>query len=137
MDVVNTVDMVDGKREFCGAGVLAALLIMLLGGCGKAAGPSVSAETFASPNLLVNRARIEFVKSAVAANEPVLSAAYADLLRTADYLVQQSPNPIRGELKVPGFYTDQCETQQRIVRQLRKDARIDAFMETLAARRRL
>ena len=120
------VDIVDGKRAFCGAGLLAAVSILLVGfiGCGKAAGPSVSAESFASPNLLVNRARIEFVKSAVAANEPVLSTAYADLLRTADYLVQQSPNPIRGELKVPGFYTDERETQQRIVRQLRKDARI-------------
>jgi hypothetical protein len=105
--------------------MLAAILVVLIGlvGCGKPPAPSIPAESFASPNLLVNRARIDHVKGAVAANHPVLSAAYADLLRTAGDLVRQSPNPIRGELKVPGFYTGERETQQRIVRQLRKDAR--------------
>lgn len=84
---------------------------------------AVPADTWAAPNLLVNRADLDRISSAVEHADPVLRPAYDDLIRTADALLAQSPEPIAGELRIPGYYTSERETQQRLTRQLRKDAR--------------
>ena len=85
--------------------------------------PAVSPEAWASPNLLIDRKDIDSIKQAVGRKDPVLTAAWQDLFKTADPMLTDTPDPVVGELKVPGFYTAQRETQQRITRQLRKDAR--------------
>ncbi len=79
--------------------------------------------TWSSPNLLVDRARLDAIKAAVQKNDPVLTPAFQDLVRTAEGMLADAPNPILGDLMVPGFYTAGRETQQRITRQLRTDAR--------------
>ena len=78
---------------------------------------------WSSPNLLVDRARIDTIKAAVQRNDPLLTPAFQDLVRTAEGMLADPPNPIVGDLMVPGFYTAGKETQQRITRQLRTDAR--------------
>jgi len=79
--------------------------------------------TWSNPNLLVDRARLDAIKAAVQKKDPLLTAAYQDLVRTAEGMLAEPPNPIAGDLMIPGFYTAQRETQQRLTRQLRTDAR--------------
>jgi hypothetical protein len=79
--------------------------------------------SWTSPNLLVDRARLDAIKAAVQKNDPLLSPAFQELVRTAEGMLADPPNPIVGDLMVPGFYTAGRETQQRITRQLRGDAR--------------
>jgi hypothetical protein len=97
--------------------------LALLAGCAKPLPPSIPAEAWASPNLLVNRAGIDAIKERLRRGEPVTVAAYDDLVRVADELMKTEPNPIVGELKIPAFYTAEQAEQQRIVRRLRTDAR--------------
>ena len=98
--------------------------VLLLVSCGaQPTAPPISPDAWKSPNLLVNRERIEVVKHGVARGDATLTAAHKDLVRTADDMLSAAPNPIVGELRVPGYYTAERETQQRITRQLRKDAR--------------
>ncbi len=79
--------------------------------------------TWSSPNLLVDRERLDAIKAAVQKNDPLLAPAFQDLVRTAEGMLAEAPNPIVGDLMVPGFYTPGKEIQQRITRQLRGDAR--------------
>jgi hypothetical protein len=105
--------------------LIAFVFLGLFAGCGRQpVQPSISPETWASPNLLVNRARLDEIKKAVAQHHPLLTSAYEDLLKTADGLLTETPIPIEGILKIPAFYTSERETQQRLTRQIRKDARI-------------
>jgi len=100
------------------------LLAVLACNCsGRIASSSIPAEAWQSPNLLVDNARLDAIRQAVAAGDPSISSAYAGLLQTADRFLNETSKPIIGELRVPGFYTRERETQQRITRQLRHDAR--------------
>lgn len=103
-----------------------ALLAWLLWNRAEQVQPSfqaIPAEAWASPNLLVNREDITRIKEAATSDDPVLTAAWRDLFQTADRLLTATPDPIVGELRIPGFYTSERETQQRLTRQLRSDAR--------------
>lgn len=104
------------------AGVL--LLAGILGILGCSSRPeAIASATWNSPNLLVNQADLDAIKKAVAQAHPVIMPAYQDLLRTADGMLSAMPQPIVGELKIPGYYTPLKDVQQRITRQLRNDAR--------------
>jgi hypothetical protein len=72
-------------------------------------------------NLLVTPARIADVQR-VRATNPTIGAAYQGLMQHGAGLLGRTPNPIQGVLSVPGFYTGQQATQQRLTRQLRGDA---------------
>ena len=98
-------------------------VVVCLAGCGKTAVEPVSDKVWESPNLLVNRDDLNRIKEDVASDKGVIQEAYTGLIATADEMLSASPNPIVGVLQVPGFYTSERETQQRITRQLRQDAR--------------
>jgi hypothetical protein len=89
----------------------------------RVSAPPPPAIAWSSPNLLVDRPRLDAAKTAVQKNDPILTPAFQDLVRTAEGMLAEPPNPIAGDLMVPGFYTAGKEIQQRITRQLRGDAR--------------
>jgi hypothetical protein len=74
-------------------------------------------------NLLLTRERLRDLEAAIAQGDELAKKACDEAIAAADAALGQQPNPIVGELKVPGFYTSQREVQQRITAQLRGDAR--------------
>jgi hypothetical protein len=76
------------------------------------------------PNLLLTPDRLDFLRSPAALGNPAVAAALEDLARTADRLLGESPDPIAGALRVPGFYTDRREEHRVIVRRVRHEARV-------------
>ncbi len=105
------------------SGFALVFLAAALSSCGTAIDVPIAPEAWANPNLLVDRARLNEIRRAAASGHPVLAPAYADLIRTADIMMAASPEPIHGPLEVPGFFTRERETQRRITRRLRNDAR--------------
>ena len=110
------------------------LVVAAFAGCAKQPPPPpISSDAWKSPNLLVNRTRLEEIKRATPQQSPTLTAARDDLLKTAETLVNEAPSPVSGDLKIPAFYTSERETQQRLTRQIRKDARIAHALALAAA----
>jgi hypothetical protein len=69
----------------------------------------------------VTPGRIADVHSARGSN-PTIAAAYQGLMRHGAGLLGRTPNPIHGVLSIPGYYTSQQTTMQRLTRQIRGDA---------------
>ena len=70
---------------------------------------------------LLTAARVKEVKAAIAGADPLMIACRDQAVTEATGFLAQTPNPIKGELKVPGFYTKGQAVQQAITRQLRGD----------------
>jgi hypothetical protein len=64
--------------------------------------------------------------------DDLISTADSALIVKASELLAQVPHPITQEFKVPGFYTKDRAIQQRLTRQIRRDARV-SFCLALAA----
>ena len=94
-----------------------------LASCGSNPTEPVPRDVWESPNLLVNRDSLNRVQEDLDRGKPLAQAAFADLIATAEGMLLASPNPITGELRIPGYYTSKRETQQTLTRQLRQDAR--------------
>jgi hypothetical protein len=105
------------------AGALAILAILLVLRHETDSAPSPPTIKWDNPNLLVNRERLEKIKASVKRGDPLTVAAFTDLVNTAEGMLHDTPNPISGDLKIPGFYTSEREIQQRLTRKLRADAR--------------
>ena len=78
-------------------------------------------DPFQPMNLLLRAERVREVQAALP-RDAFLRAARDRLLQRATSLLSHAPDPIRGELKVPGFYGPQRDEQRRITRRLRGDA---------------
>jgi hypothetical protein len=78
--------------------------------------------SFSSPNLLLTKDRIHTVKACLKAGDPLITTAYKQLIADADGNLKVSPNPIAGELRVPGFYK-KPEEQRKVVGRLKPDAK--------------
>lgn len=85
------------------------------------ASPLAAQDPFQGPNLLLTRDRVRALQAARAANDPLVVAAWDEAVRAADRALGHTPDPIRGRLKIPGFYTKGKATQQAITRRLRGD----------------
>ena len=75
-----------------------------------------------APNLLINGDRIRIIKERLAADDPLISSAYRQLIADANRYLRQSPDPITGDLKIPGFY-QQPEAQRKITSRIKHDAK--------------
>ena len=73
-------------------------------------------------NVLLTRQRLSALEAAVAQGNALITQACWAVITDADSVKDQQPNPIKGDLNVPGFYTAERTTQQAIVAQLRCDA---------------
>jgi hypothetical protein len=74
-------------------------------------------------NLLLTRQRLLDIQAAVSRGDPVATQAVAQVISDATSYLNQTPNPIQGVLKVPGYYTSQQAVQQQITAQIRGDGR--------------
>lgn len=83
------------------------------------------------PNLLLTRRRIEEVKLAISKHNQIARSAYDELIREADALLYTEPNPIKGEVKIPLFYSKKQYIQQMLSRQIGTDA-LSAYTLALA-----
>jgi hypothetical protein len=83
----------------------------------------VDESAWASPNLLLTRDRSAEIKAAIEAGDPVLTAAYQELIQVAEWALGQTPDPVRGAMRAPGYYTRQREKQRAVALPLRRDGR--------------
>ncbi len=83
------------------------------------------------PNLLLTRKRIEEVKLAISRHNQITIAAYNELINEADALLYIEPNPIKGEVRIPLFYSKKRPIQQMYSRQIGTDA-LSAYTLALA-----
>lgn len=74
------------------------------------------------PNLLLTRKRIEEVKLAISSRNIIAISAYNELIKEADMLLYTTPNPIRGKIRIPLFYSKKQHIQQMYSRQIGTDA---------------
>lgn len=102
--------------------VATTILCLLLTSTSVALAQSPPASSFQGPNLLLTRARLDELKDAYRRGDPVVVPAWDDAVATADGYLQRQPDPIRGALKVPGYYTKDRARQQQLTRQVRGDA---------------
>ncbi|MEZ0230893.1 MAG: alginate lyase family protein [Planctomycetota bacterium] len=74
-------------------------------------------------NLLLTRGRLDEIKAAYQTNDPLAVAAVSDAITVADGFLNATPDPVKGVLKVPGYYTSKKAEQQKLTAQVRGDAR--------------
>ena len=79
---------------------------------------------WASPNLLMTRERIAEIQAALQTGDPVLTDAYNELIAVADRAMDETPDPIHGAMRAPGFYTARREEQRAVAWPLRRDGRL-------------
>ncbi|MHB1462177.1 MAG: alginate lyase family protein [Armatimonadota bacterium] len=87
-----------------------------------AAGVQVTKLETSAPNLLLTAGRITYIQRELRAGNPVISEAYQQLIGNAEASMALSPDPIVGEVRVPGFYTSKREEHRAVVRRIRKDS---------------
>lgn len=74
-------------------------------------------------NLLLTRDRLRDIQTALSQSDPLAVAAFQGAVQSADGFLNQTPDPVVGVLKVPGYYTSQQAVQQKLTGQVRGDAR--------------
>lgn len=74
-------------------------------------------------NLLLTRDRLNEIQTALNKQDPLAQQAVKNAIAEADAALAQTPNPVQGVLKVPGYYTSQRAIQQQLTAQVRGDAR--------------
>jgi hypothetical protein len=112
--------------------LLAASVVLAL----AAASPALAAprtppaNPWASPNLLVDADRLAEIAQRRNGGDPVISAAWDQCVQEAQSRLSDTPNPVHGALKIPGFYVNPT-AQQAIARPLRADA-VSAYSFAMA-----
>ncbi|MCO5169941.1 MAG: alginate lyase family protein [Planctomycetes bacterium] len=100
------------------APLLVALLLVAAGST-----PAAAQDPFAPLNLLMTERRLRELQGALSRGDPLVVAMRDQVVAEATPLLARAPDPIRGVLKVPGYYTKKRAQQQAITRRLRGDAR--------------
>ena len=83
------------------------------------------------PNLLLTRNRIEEVRTAISRHNHLATSAYNELIGEANTLLYTEPNPIKGEVRIPLFYSKKQPIQRMYSRQIGTDA-LSAYTLALA-----
>ncbi len=119
-------------NAFCLSLLMTLLLFGFLGSCSRVPISTVSVSIDSpGPNLLLTKRRIEDVKLAISKHNSIALSAYDELIREADALLYTIPNPIKGKVKIPLFYSKKQHIQQMFSRQIGTDA-LSAYTLALA-----
>lgn len=131
-----TINRIKGKISPRKAGIFF-LIILLFSHIPSRANSWIPTSTISTlikspgPNLLLTRRRIEEIKLAISRHNQIAISAYNELIEEANALLYTEPNPIKGEVRIPLFYSKKQHIQRMYSRQIGTDA-LSAYTLALA-----